>query len=116
MEREKGALMARVDVGRDARVVMDLRQFGIAAPAELTRRRGDEGPRFAVAGRHRIDIRTGMWRKGDNGVTTTTGVVGLDAFGGFGYTHFIGEDLALAVNVDSFGIDSGTSGRAGGAA
>ena len=122
MERDKGALTARVEVGREARVVMDPRQFGIAAPPELTRRRGpdgdvgNEGPRFAVAGRHRIDIRTGMWRKGDNAVTTTTGVVGLDAVGGFGYTHFIREDLALAVSLDSFGVDFGTSVGANGAA
>jgi hypothetical protein len=115
MEREKGALVARVDVGREARVVMDPRQFGIAAPAELTRRRGpdgndgNDGPRFAVTGRHRVDIRTGMWRKGDNGATTTTGLHALDAFGGFGYTYFLREDLAFAVSVDSFGIDAGTS-------
>jgi len=119
MEREKGALMARVEVGRDARVLIDPKQFGIAAPAELTRRRGpddNDGPRFAVSGRHRIDIRTGMWRKGNNGAATTTGVVGLDAFGGFGYTNFVREDLAFAVSVDSFGVDSGTSVGANGTA
>ena len=119
MEREKGALMARADVGREARVVLDPKQFGIAAPAELTRRRGpdgNDGPRFAVAGRHRVDISTGMWRKGDNGTTTTTGVVGLDSFGGFGYTRFVREDLAFAVSVDSFGVDSGTSVGTNGAA
>ena len=108
IERDKGALVARADVVDDARVVLDPKQFGIAAPGEPTRRRGD-GPRFAVRGRNRLEMRSGMWRKGDNGATIVTGTSGLDAFGGFGYTRYVRENLAVVLSVDAFGIDSGAT-------
>ena len=109
VEREKGALLARTDVGHEARVVLDSKQFGIAPAVESTRRRGDERPRFAVAGRNRLEMRSGMWRKGNNGATITTGLSGLDAFGGLGYTRYVRENLAVALNVDVFGVDAGTT-------
>jgi hypothetical protein len=108
IERDKGSLVARADVVDDARVVLDPKQFGIAPPGEATRRRGD-GPRFAVRGRNRLEMRTGMWRKGDNGATIVTGTTGLDAFGGFGYTRYVRENLAVVLSVDGFGIDSGAT-------
>ena len=40
---------------------------------------------------------------------SATGILGLDAFGGFGYTRYVREDLAVTISVDSFGVDSGAS-------
>jgi len=108
IERDKGALVARADVVDDARVVLDPKQFGIAPPGEPTRRRG-EGPRYSVRGRNRLEMRSGMWRKGDNGATIVTGTSGLDAFGGFSYTRYVRENLAVVLSVDGFGIDSGAT-------
>ena len=108
VERDKEALVARAEVVDEARVVLDPKQFGIAAPREATHRRGD-GPRFAVRGRNRLEMRTGMWRKGNNGVTVVTGTSGLDAFAGFGYTRYVRENLAVVLSVDGFGIDSGST-------
>ena len=108
VERDKEALVARAEVVDEARVVLDPKQFGIAAPREATHRRGD-GPRFAVRGRNRLEMRTGMWRKGDNGATIVTGTSGLDAFAGFGYTRYVRESLAVVLSVDGFGIDSGST-------
>jgi hypothetical protein len=54
-------------------------------------------------------MRSGMWRKGDNGATIVTGTTGLDAFGGFGYTRYVRENLAVVLSVDAFGIDSGAT-------
>jgi hypothetical protein len=54
-------------------------------------------------------MRSGMWRKGNNGATIVTGTSGLDAFGGFGYTRWVRENLAVVLSVDAFGIDSGAT-------
>ncbi len=108
VEREKGSFVTKTAVADGARVTIDGRQFGPAA-LEPTQRRGGDGSRFAVAGRNRVDIRVGSWHKGDNGATVTTGTIGLDVFGGFGYTRYVREDLAVTISVDSFGVDSGSS-------
>jgi Caspase domain len=115
VERDKGAMVARTEIGDEARVVLDPKLLGMAPPGEPTRRRGDDGPRFAVRGRHRLEMRTGMWRKGNNGATVVTGTSGLDAFGGLGYTKYLREDLAVTLSVDAFGIDSGATVGANGA-
>src|SRR5215471_3798308 len=54
VERDRQSLTTRADVASDARVVLELSQFGLAAAPEPTRRRGDEQPRLAVAGRNRL--------------------------------------------------------------
>ena len=109
VEREKGSFVSKATVGDGGRTIVDSRQFGPAA-LEPTQRRGAEvKPRYAVAGRNRIEMRVGSWSKGDNGATVTTGIIGLDAFGGFGYTRYVREDLAVTFSVDSFGVDSGSS-------
>src|SRR4029077_21006711 len=41
LERAKGSLAAKAEVTDGARVVLEPRQFGVAAVAEVTRRRGD---------------------------------------------------------------------------
>jgi hypothetical protein len=77
---------------------------------EPTQRRGDDpAARFAVAGRNRLEMRTGMWHTGNNGATITTGYSGLDTFGGLGYTRYVREDLAVTVSLDALTIDSGAS-------
>jgi hypothetical protein len=108
VERDKGSFVSRATVGDGARTIVDSRQFGPAA-LEPTQRRGNEATRFAVAGRNRLEIRVGSWSKGDNGAKITTGIIGLDAFGGFGYTRYVRDDLAVTMSVDSFGVDAGSS-------
>src|SRR5262249_26706119 len=81
IERTRGALVTKADVPDGTRVVLAPRQFGEAAAGEVTRRRGfGEPPRLAVAGRHRIELRTGMWR--GNGATTiaSSGIAADDIF------------------------------------
>jgi hypothetical protein len=117
VERDKESLTTRAEITDGARVTLEPRQFGPAAVAEATRRRGDTeeaneaspGPKFAVAGRHRIEMRSGMWRKGDNGATITAGSGTLDQFGGFAYTRFVREDLAVTFSTEAFPVESGTS-------
>src|SRR5262245_24762296 len=109
LERDREALTAHADVGSDARVVVEPRQFGIAPPSEPTRRRGDDPARFAVAGRNRVEMRFGAWPKGDNGARVTNGTSGGGAFAGFAYTRYLREDLAAVVSVDVSAVDSGNS-------
>ena len=110
VERDKGSFVTKTTVADGGRVVVNGAQFGPAAAAEPTRRRGDEiSNRFAVAGRNRVEMRIGSWNKGDNGATVSSGVLGLDAFAGFGYTRYVREDLAVTISVDSFGVDSGAT-------
>jgi opacity protein-like surface antigen len=109
VERDKGSFVTKTAVADGSRVLVDPRTFGAAGAPELTRRRGDEAGRFAVAGRNRLEMRVGSWSKGNNGATVTDGIIGLDAFGGFGYTRYVREDLAVTISVDSFGVDSGSS-------
>ena len=113
IEKEKSSLSARADVADGARVVLDPRRFGPAAAAEATRRRGDERdaaavPRFAVAGRHRIEMLWGMWRTHERGANVTAGSSTFDLFGGWKYTKYVRENLALTASAESFGVESGT--------
>ena len=112
VERSKGSLAAKTDVADGARVTLDIRQFGPAAVAEATRRRGDEPfavatPRLGVAGRHRITMLSGMWRA-RNSATISRGDA-LDLFAGWEYTKYLREDLAVTFGVDGFGVESGAS-------
>jgi hypothetical protein len=109
VEREKGAFAARAEVSTETRVVLDPKQFGIAAPPEPTRRRGDAAPpRFAVAGRNRLEVVAGMWRIPGNGATVTAGS-SLDAMAGVAYTRFVRENLAVTLSTLGFGVESGAS-------
>ena len=114
VERTKGSLTARTDVADGARVVLDARQFGPAAVAEATRRRGDErpvadAPRLGVAGRHRVTLLSSMWRTHDNGAMISTGGSALEVFAGWEYTKYMREDLAVTAAVEGFGVQSGAS-------
>lgn len=107
IERDKEALSARAEVASDARVVIEPRQFGIAA-VESTRARGDVVSRFAVAGRNRIEIQGGMWSRSDVGARVSSGTIGRNVFGGVAYTRYVREDFSAIVSVDTFEIDSGS--------
>ena len=119
LEKEKTSLSAKTDVTDGARVMLEPRQFGPAAVAEATRRRGDEppvpeAPRFAVAGRNRFDIHAGLWQIADGGTTATgpvvvSGSIVDNFFGGIGYTRYIREDLAATFSIDVVSVESGNS-------
>ena len=105
VERAKGSLTARAEVADGARVTLDPRQFGLAA-LEPTERRGSvAAPRFSVAGRHRVEMLWGTWRTHD-GATAATGNNTFDLFGGWKYTKYFREDLALTAAAESFGVES----------
>ena len=115
VEREKASLTARTEVADGAHVTLDARQFGPAA-LEPTQRRGDVQPRLAVAGRNRVELRTGIWRVRDAGATTGTVISGdaVDAFGGIAFTKYVREDLAVTLTMDGVGIESHASVSAAG--
>jgi len=109
LERAKESLLARTEITDGSRVVLDPRQFGQAAPAEPTVRRGDIAPpRLAVAGRNRFELVIGMWRAGTDGATVTAGSAS-DMMGGLAYTHYIREDLAMTLSILGVGFESGAT-------
>ena len=111
LERDKGSLLARAEVVDGARVVLDPRQFGQAAAPDQTQRRGAAPaprPRFAVAGRNRLELVTGMWRAGGDGGGVTAGTT-ADLMGGFGFTHYLSENLAMSFLLSGIAVQEGTS-------
>jgi hypothetical protein len=112
VERSRTLLSARAQVGDEARVVLDASQLA-PSPMEPTARRGDgeraPDQKFAVAGRHRLEIVAGTWRKGNDETQVAAGTSTLDVMGGLAYTHYVREDLAVNVSVEGFGMESGTS-------
>jgi Caspase domain len=107
LERADAVLSARTEVADGARVVLAASQFG-ATNLERTRRRGDgdgaDAPRFAVAGRNRLAMTTGVW--GSHGTTLTVAGSGFDVFGSLQYTRYLREDLALTVGMTAFGAEA----------
>jgi Caspase domain len=110
VERARTLMIAKAQVGEEARVVLDASQL-VPSPMEPTTRRGDADrapeQRFAVAGRHRLEVMGGTWRKGDNPAAITAGASTLDVIGGIAYTRYVREDLAMNVGVERFGTESG---------
>src|SRR5262249_40050020 len=97
IEREKAALLAKTRIDDGATITLDAKQFGPVA-LEATKKRGGVGPRLAVDGRNRIDLRfgaqTGHAVEAGTG-TIVTGVSDLGMFGEIRYMHYVGEDLAI---------------------
>jgi hypothetical protein len=62
-----------------------------------------------VAGRNRLALTSGMWRTRGGGAIVTTGNSALDVFGGFEYTRYVREDLAVTFSSQGFGVESGVS-------
>ena len=108
LERDKGSLVARTEVVDGARVVLDPRQFGQAAASDPTRRRGaaPSQPRYAVSGRNRLEIVTGMWRAGRDPGGVTAGTT-ADVLGGVGFTRWVREDLAMSFSMAGVAVQEG---------
>jgi hypothetical protein len=111
IEREKTALLAKTHLDDGATMTLAAKQFGPVA-LEATKKRGGEGPRLAVAGRNRIDLRFGGITGNGGGTgqgTVVTGVSDMNLFGEFQYTHYMREDLAAVFSLKSLGSAVGTS-------
>jgi uncharacterized caspase-like protein len=110
LEAQKTALMAKAQLAEGAAVVLDPQQFGVAA-VEAARRRGDaDGLPYSVAGRNRLELRTGMWRIPDSGIATVrSGADTGGLFGGAQYTRYLRERLAVTLAVQTVGAESGAS-------
>ena len=114
LERDKAALVTNTEIADGGRIELGRGQFGPTV-MEPTRRRGDaEHPRYAVAGRNRFELRTGMWSSNggvsDLTVSTRGNLVsfnsaGADVFGGIQYTRYVSEQLAVTVAIDAFAVD-----------
>jgi len=109
VEKAKGSLAGKAVVPDGARVTLDLRQFAPAA-VEPARRRGDAAaPQFSVAGRNRIDVRSGTWpssyRDGPGRAPTPRLVIPgagpYEFLGGVQFSRYVREDLAIVVAVDA---------------
>ena len=106
VEQEKTALLAKVSVADGGRLIVDRRQFNPTA-VEPTRARGSvDVPRYAVEGRHRLELRLGMWRTSQN--PSRSPFVGTDdVSGGLRYTRYLKENLAITFAVE--GLESQVS-------
>jgi len=102
VERGKVAHAARTTVAADGRVALTMAQMAVTAP-EPTRPRGADVGAFALAGRHRLTLQSGLW--GTNGEVVTLGGVGFDVTGGGQYAYHLREDLALTVGVTGYGAE-----------
>jgi hypothetical protein len=94
--------------------VLDASQF-VATTREATQRRGGPaGPPLAVAGRHRLDLRFGMFEPSAGSGATVVSGESVSFLGGLRYTHFLAENLALTIGVHSLAATSGTAVSVGG--
>lgn len=109
VEAQRVALMAKAHLADGATVVLDPRQFGAAAVEQTRPRGGFEGARYAVAGRNRIEVRTGMWQIPQRADTVTAGVAAGGVFGGVQYGYYLRERLAVTATVQTVGAEAGAS-------
>jgi len=109
VEAQRVALMAKAQLTDGAVVVLDPRQFGAAAIEQTRPRGGFEGARYAVAGRNRIELRTGMWQIPHAADMITTGESAGGVFGGAQYTYYLQERLAVTATVQTVGAEAGAS-------
>ncbi len=119
IEQTKGSLLAKTQIADGGRVLLEARQFGVTA-VEATRQRGGPEPaRFAVAGRHRIELQTGMWGT-TRPATLTIGSGSIDEAVGLHYTHYLREDVGMTIGVQTtavvLGVSTGSAGTFSGTA
>ena len=109
VEAQRVALMAKAHLTDGATVVLDARQFGATAVEQTRPRGGVDGARYAVAGRNRIELRTGMWKTPGAADTVTAGLSSGWLFGGVQYTYYLQERLAVTAGVQTVTAGSGAS-------
>jgi Caspase domain len=117
VERGETTLVAKPEVATGAPVVLEPDRFQPTRPEAARARGRRETPRFAVAGRNRIELRLGIWRSGTSASRSTGVVTGTDAsdlFTGLGYARYINEKLALTVDIDARRLGAGTTASPGG--
>ena len=103
-------MVAKAHVDDGARLTLEARQFGAVALEATVRRGGVAASPLAVAGRNRIAILFG----GSGGDGTVVVGEGSNVFGGFQYTHYFREDLAMTFAMTGGGAMSGVSSSAQG--
>lgn len=112
LDRDKTSLLAKTRIDDGATMTLEAKQFGPVA-LEATKKRGGDGPRLAVNGRNRIDLRFGGQSVGRIGQSSqdmvVTGVNDLGMFGGIQYMHYVREDLAVLFSFSGLGGSAGTS-------
>jgi hypothetical protein len=108
IEQTKGSLLAKTQIAEGGRVLLEARQFGITAVEATRTRGGPDSPGLVTAGRHRIDAQTGMWHT-TNSATASVGSGSIDQVVGLNYTHYLREDLAMTVGVQTAAVVMGTS-------
>ena len=104
VEQDKTALLAKVSVADGGQLIVDRKQFN-PTTVEPTRSRGsaDVLP-YAVEGRHRLELRLGMWRTSEN--PSVSPFVGTDdVVGGLQYTRYLKENLSITFAVE--GLEAG---------
>jgi hypothetical protein len=108
VERDKTALLAKTTVVEGTRLVINRTQFG-PTRLEATRARGDvPAIPYAVAGRNRLEARLGVLNAG-SGTTTggiASGVSSGAVVGGFQYTRYINESVAVTVGLEGLELES----------
>ena len=107
IEQTRGSLVATTQVGDGGRALLEPSQFGVAAVEATRKRGGDEIPRSAVAGRHRFEARTGMWRPRGQGSTLSVGSNSADGVVGLHYTRYMREDLGVTAGAQMISLVHG---------
>jgi hypothetical protein len=111
VERARGSLAGKTVVADGARVSLDLRQLGPTALEPVQRRGEIAAPQFALAGRNRLELRTGTWSvRSDDGWSSRIGIPGPSFpianlhqfFGGLQFTRYVREDLAITLAMDAY--------------
>ena len=114
IEQTRGSLLAKTQIADGGRVLLEPRQFGVTAVEAARPRGGPDPARFSVAGRHRIEVQTGMWQMAPSHDTLNVGSGSIDQVVGVNYTHYVREDLGITMGVQTapvaMGISSGASG------
>ena len=111
IEAQRTSRVAKTRVAEGATVVLDAREFGAVA-TEATRARGaGDIDKFHVAGRNRVELRTGtgVWRISQESATTATGSETMNLFFGLQYTRYLRENLAMTLAVQALGEEAGVS-------
>ena len=111
VEREATALLAKPEVAEGQRVVLEPAQFTPTA-REATRRRGGFGePRYAVAGRNRLEVRIGGMIGSDDAAPAGSVAAGSragDLMAGGQYTRYLSERLAFTLTATALASEVGS--------